>query len=41
MFGISLAAVLGYAVARWFGDAIKSIVEHTVAEVSKAIGEWL
>ena len=40
MFGISLAFVAGYAVARWFGDSVKTIAQHIYSEVGKVIEEW-
>ncbi len=36
MFGIPIAFVVGYAVARWFGDAIKACIEL----IAKELGDW-
>ena len=36
MFGIPIAFLVGYAVARWFGDTIKA----AVTLFAKELGEW-
>ena len=36
MFGIPLAFLAGYAVARWFGDAIKEMIHLVYTNLS----EW-
>ena len=36
MFGIPVAFILGYALARWFGDAIKA----AVILFAKELEEW-
>ena len=41
MYGIPIAFLVGYAVARWFGDSVKSIFQHIYAEIGKVIGEWV
>ena len=41
MWGLPVAFIVGYAFARYFGDSVKSIVEHTYAEIGKVVGEWL
>jgi len=40
MLGIPLAFLFGYAIARYFGDAIREIIKSVHAEVGKAIEEW-
>ena len=40
MFGLSIGFLVGYAVARWFGDSVKSIAQHIYAEVGKILEEW-
>ena len=40
MWGIPIAFLVGYAVARYFGDAVKSIAQHIYAEIGKVIEEW-
>ncbi len=40
MFGISAAFAGGYLVARYFGDAVKSIAQHIYTEIGKVIEEW-
>ena len=37
MFGLSLSFLIGYAVGRWFGDAIKEILHRAYTEIH----EWL
>ena len=36
MYGIPIAFLVGYAVARWFGDTIKGIVHTIYTDLS----EW-
>lgn len=40
MWGIPIAFLVGYVVARYFGDHIKAIAESIHAEAGKIIGEW-
>ena len=37
MYGIPIAFIVGYAFARWFGDAVKEIIHRVYTEIS----EWL
>lgn len=40
MWGIPIAFIAGYVVARWFGDNLKSVAAHAWDEMGKVLKEW-
>lgn len=40
MWGLPVAFIIGYAVARWFGDHVQAVAKSAYHEIGKVIEEW-